>query len=428
MANIFISFSHVLYKKSNAQGVFPVFYDLFISKLIEFGNNVYYMDSNPMSTNIEAPSNKNFLKPLHDIKPDLIILFNNRFPKIDLSKHFDCPVCIYGVDTVLLYSNKEILKTNSNYKYIVCSSEDITLLKEQFNVSEDRVLKIPFFTGVNAEEKPIQSNISFIGSQWCYPNLVEKFMSLHPSDDEVRLFQQMVQEVKENPFLDESILKSKYSELSDKVASVININQTLWHISSLNRVKVLSSIASLGLKIYGPASWSKLNYYPEISLSYSPKLIHSVKDNQDCYNSSKIGISMSHAQSIDTFPWRITDIMASNACLVTDYHSDFEKYFPGIKIPVYKSPHEARQICEYLLKNEAERKDIVKQCNAVINDKYRFENYLPDIERFLNIKLDNKLCINSGQRPVMSNLDLYNIKHSAKGFVNFIFKSKKNKC
>lgn len=160
MANIVISFSHVLSNKGYPKGTFPIFYDHFINELKNLGNNVYYIDNNPMSLNINKPQNElSFIKKLKKVEPDLIILFNNRFPDIDLSEHFDCPVVIYGVDTCLLYSNTDTLKKNKTYKYIISSTDDIKSLNDILNISQDRILKIPFFTGINAENREVESNI-----------------------------------------------------------------------------------------------------------------------------------------------------------------------------------------------------------------------------------------------------------------------------
>ena len=403
MANIVISFSHVLSNKGYPPGTFPVFYDHFINELKNLGNNIYYIDNVPMSLKIKKQNERILISKIKKLHPDLIILFNNRFPDIDLSKHFDCPIIIYGVDTVLLYSNIDTLKNNNTYKYIVSSSDDIKSLKETLNVSEDRILKIPFFTGIKAEKTEIKNNIVFIGSCWDYTNLISEFTKLNPTNSEISYLNEIIKEIEENPFIQESNLKAKYQNKSENLVNIIDINKILWFISSTKRVKILSKVSALGLKIYGTKNWRNLSFYPELSLAYSPELIYSVKQNQDCYNSAKIGISTSHAQAVAAFPWRITDIMASNACLVTDYHSDFEKYFPGLEIPTYKTQQEAYDICKYLLNNEKERLEIVKECNNVINKNFRFANHLADIEAFTGVKLRNNTQGEAKFLPILNN-------------------------
>ena len=108
--------------------------------------------------------------------------------------------------------------------------------------------------------------------------------------------------------------------------------------------------------------------------------VYSIQHNQDIYNRSKIGINVSHLQATSGFPWRVMDIMASNACLVTDKHEDFKRLFGKIPIPTYDSASEAYMVCKELLKDEARRREIVMQCQEVINNNYRFKHLLPKLE------------------------------------------------
>ena len=84
------------------------------------------------------------------------------------------------------------------------------------------------------------------------------------------------------------------------------------------------------------------------------------------------------------------DVMASNACLVSDYHEDFNLYFPKVPIPLYDSPAEAKEVCSKLLKEENLRKDIVAQCHEIIEEKYRFKRYRKNWEDILGISLCSK--------------------------------------
>ena len=79
--------------------------------------------------------------------------------------------------------------------------------------------------------------------------------------------------------------------------------------------------------------------------------------------------------------------MASNACLVTDYHADFERLFGNIPIPVYNSPSEAYEVCRQLLGDEGRRKEIVSQCQEVIDSRYRFKHLLVKLEEYSGIKM-----------------------------------------
>ena len=125
--------------------------------------------------------------------------------------------------------------------------------------------------------------------------------------------------------------------------------------------------------------WNNLNChilkgYPELLLCYSSEIVNNTITTQNFYNSSKIGFNTTHIQAKNGFGFRVADILASSSCLVTEYSSDLFKL--GFDIPTYKTPSEAKSLCEEILKNENYRADIVDKCNAIINKKHRFKNIL----------------------------------------------------
>ena len=124
-------------------------------------------------------------------------------------------------------------------------------------------------------------------------------------------------------------------------------------------------------------------------MSYRNKTVYSLKHNEDIYNSSKIGININHLQAIEGFSWRVCDILASNACLVTEYRPTIEQYFPNVGILTFTSPFEARQQCLKLLANENLRQDIIEKSHEIIEKKFRFNNFLEKFENFLGISFSN---------------------------------------
>ena len=112
-----------------------------------------------------------------------------------------------------------------------------------------------------------------------------------------------------------------------------------------------------------------------------------MRDNQDVYNSSKLCININHIQATSGFSWRVCDVMASNGCLVSEDNPGIHRLFPDIPIPVFSNKYEAREQCIRLLKNENLRREIVLQCQAAIEQGYRFKHILPQLENFLNIPL-----------------------------------------
>ncbi len=130
-----------------------------------------------------------------------------------------------------------------------------------------------------------------------------------------------------------------------------------------------------------------MNYYPELALCYNREPLFSLRDNQNFYNQSRIGICTQHIQAVSGFSWRVCDIMASNACLVTEYRPDMSSLFGSIDIPTFSTPAEARSRCKELLEHESLRKEIVEQCHEVIDARFRFRHLLEKLEDFLQMNL-----------------------------------------
>ena len=80
--------------------------------------------------------------------------------------------------------------------------------------------------------------------------------------------------------------------------------------------------------------------------------------------------------------------MASNSMLLSNPTDDLLKLFGGI-IPTYKTKEELKDKCEYYLKHENERQDIVKICQKMIEKNHRYENVFSIVENISGIKLLN---------------------------------------
>ena len=163
-------------------------------------------------------------------------------------------------------------------------------------------------------------------------------------------------------------------------------------VSGINRLRVLSELAPLGLEIRGQY-WllndPTLAAFPEVLFSYSNRAVHSIEDSQDFFNSSKISLNTKHIQAKSGFSWRVCDILASNACLVSEYAADLTE-LGFTDVPTFTTPYEAREQCKKLLENENLRKDIVAHSHELINKNHRFKHILPQIEDFTGVTLHSE--------------------------------------
>ena len=214
----------------------------------------------------------------------------------------------------------------------------------------------------------------------------DNFIKGSPSKEECEMMKNVLNHLRKNSQVTPTELVYKYNITSELVARSMNLRELLMALSAEHRIKVLSAVSDLGLDLYGTKNWQNAYYFNmDLNMAYIDKLVYSLKHTQDIYNSSKIGINVSHYQANSGFPWRVTDIMASNACLVSEHHSDFIRAFGNIPIPTYESEAEAREVCKRLLGDESRRRDIVLQCQEVINAKYRFKNLLLKLEEYSGV-------------------------------------------
>lgn len=408
MAKVFLAFFNGT-KRANEPNAMPIFYEAFIKGLQDSGNDVFAV----MHSNWNADFLKNGIPEtlLNDIKlfnPDIIFLFNNNF--YDLSKYFDCPIIIYEVDSPLYYKNQEILKAKpERFQYFVSASTSKDTLINDFKVPKKNILQVPFFTAVQAENIEKKHNICFIGTKFrnSYKHCFNNFMETNPTDEEREEFKNLMLKLQDNVFISkEELFKNTTSQ---KILSTFKPYDVTFMLSDYRRIDVLSAIADLGINIWGTPNWASDFYNePWLILNFHNEAVYTIKHNQDIYNSSKIGINIGHLQAKKGFPWRVFDIMASNACLVTEYHGDFSKYLPDLKLPYFSNAWEAREICKKLLDNENYRLDIVAQSQEFVNKNYRFINTLKIIENHLNLSLSKQLRESeNGVCSLITRLDEY---------------------
>lgn len=369
MAKIFVAFfaGNDYGKTSSAIGPF---YESFITSLNERGHKVAIIAHTHFGAIEWGGYDANLARELKNFNPDLCIIFNNAF--WDIGDIVNCPILIYSSDSVLYFANQSCIKNNpARYLFMVDKSSKKVLI-EDFGVKEDQIsLNIPF-SGVKPQDMPLEQNIVFIGSKFISQPVtpINFFLKESPNDSQRKEFIQALNYLQKNPFADPSEFINKKIVTSELVAKYFNPGYWIMQLSDEKRISVLSAISDLGLTLYGTPNWTEFQLYNfTLSLSYSAKKVKTLAENAAAYNSSKIGISAGHLQAVDGFPWRTLDIMQSNACLVSDYHKDFDKMFPKDLFPIYKDAYDAREICKELLGNEKKRKKIVKRCQ-----EYAFKN------------------------------------------------------
>ncbi|WP_086245426.1 glycosyltransferase family protein [Campylobacter devanensis] len=394
MANVVVALYNFLLRSGNKNAC-PPFYEGFIKGLEKHGNNVLCFQWSLPQLNLNNKIPDKYLDKIKRFKPDLFIFFNNQF--WDVSRYFDAPIIIYDVDSPNAYCNINQIKTNnSRYKFIVNQYSGIEFVQDIIGCPKENIKYIIPYTAIEAEEKEIIANISFCGSNWFWTDFkcIYDLIKTNPTDIDRKAARIVYNLYLQNPLMTANEI---YEKFEIEATNRIKFQELFYHacrVSGIDRLRVLSAISDLGLEIRGQYWKDNMSLlpFPEVLLSYSHRPIHSIQDTADFFNSTKISINTKHIQAQSGFSWRVCDILASNACLVSQPASDLDEL--GFKIPTFTSPAEARDICIKLLNNENMRKDIVAHSQEIINKNHRFSNILPIIEDFVGMQLHSNLIGN----------------------------------
>lgn len=406
MANIVVSIHNPLL---HIQGRYPYF-EYFVNKLCEYGNNVLLVETQKHRPKYGKIPSK-ILTKIKEFKPDLFILMNNNF--WDVTKYFDVPMVVYDVDSPNVYSDIDKLIENiDRYKFFTISSSGTKLIQDATGAKKENICYIPPFSGIYSDENAFQDiNIGFCGSHWLWNDLTEiyQFIKKKPNKQERQMAKIVLDKYMNDsntPF--EELYEQMHFDCINKIETD-NSFRLSCRLSGVKRLRYLTELSDLGLEVRGN-HWNiwqpLLTVFPEVMLCYSSEQVKDLETTQDFYNHCKLAFNINHIQAKEGFSWRVADILASNACLVTQKTKDLIDL--GFNIPTYESKAEARDLCQRLLNDEPYRLELVNHCHEIINKNHRFENILPIMEDFLNMKLHDKK--ESGSLEIFCIDNFYNYK------------------
>ena len=383
MANVLVAFYNFARDKNNYIAM-PPFYEGFINGMVENGNNVFCFFYKTYSYDFPRDIDSALLEKLKKFDPDVCFYFNNNF--YDIVKYFNIPMVVYDVDSPAMYKNKDAIERNRGiYKFITIQSSEVKNIRRICKADVKDIAYIEPFTAIQpAKSGKILHNIGYIGTNMTWggaASVLELAKNVRSAEDRQKALQNL-----------QKFYKKPYTPIDDTYATtplkmVDNHFEFMSRLSGIRRQRHLSAIADLGLEIRG-TYWHQENmrYFPELVLSYNPKPVYGIRDSENFYNSCRVCPNISHIQATSGFSWRVLDVMASSACLVTEKKKDLQALF-GKVVSTFSSEYGLRRKCVHLLKHEDERRDIVKECNKIIDEKYRFGSMLEKIEGFLDMKL-----------------------------------------
>jgi spore maturation protein CgeB len=375
-----LTFQSPVFCKGEFQSL--AFYDGLAKSFTELGHNVLLVTTSDFLTRPFHGSNKaatKFLQhqALDNIKkfrPDLVISFNNSSIE-NLDKEISCPIAIWNADDPIFFNDLNHIKNNvDRYHYMSFSEEGMIRYKEAFNVPDNLMAIVPSATSIqNRQEKKLY-DISFIGSNFFNSQKLAYFLQAHPE------------------YL--SYSQKKLLSLKKEVVALLStyncqFDELLFCKSADKRTSLILSLLDHDLTIFGPSSWQQLTpFASKIARAYNPAIVYSLQQNELVYNRSKISLNVRHAQNIHSYPWRVADILASNAVLLTDPSAQLTNDFSKkVDLQIFSSASEAYYIAKKLLNDNRMRQDIIAQQNNAINQGFRWKHRFPIMQELTGVNL-----------------------------------------
>jgi hypothetical protein len=355
------------------------YYHDFAEEFLAKGNKT--MHWNFCGTDFSAKNRDLILERIAEFKPDIIFSYNNICPE-EVIKLTQVPVMILDADNPEFFHNKHIINKYNQLFYLGYQSNSKDLYKNILgaNITDKNYLFSPTATNFKSDTsiKP-RINISFIGSNF-YRNFLEDRIITQEERDSILA---TAKEIRKNYYFQDNSIDTNL------------INCTKYFLAGQERLKYLSMLIDLGLEIYSNTDWKELFTYDlELVNCYNKKIIITKQENQDLYNSSKVSINLSHLQAVNSYSWRVPDIMATNSCLVmenkVDWHMTFGNHISDAvkKLIIYSDQYDMRNKCIKLLQDEDLRLRCVEECQSAIEKNGRWSTRIKNIESFLGMNFD----------------------------------------
>jgi hypothetical protein len=361
------------------------YYESLAAKLAGCGNRVSLLNVRPLKPYYDSSFVREagpVLEDIRRIKPELIIAFNNQITE-EIIRATDCKVALFDADSTELFAAKDLIRKYHDRYYMVTSYAGWESGYQALGFKSDRVCSIHPATAVRRESLPKTNAVSFIGTNFSIP----EYISLEGPNLKIKNFIAENRDVSLYQALRKTWSgESDWQAAMDEFCPGADFSAEELYCLFDERRYILRSVLDLGLSLYG-SRWPEADH--QIHAAYIPEAKFSLKHNQDLYNSSVINISISHPQTKGyAFPWRVYDIMASDGLLVGSYSSLLRDLTRGqVDPPMFRSPYEARELCQKYLREDSLRRELIEACNLFIDRHGRWEDNFRVLEELTGLKL-----------------------------------------
>jgi spore maturation protein CgeB len=146
------------------------------------------------------------------------------------------------------------------------------------------------------------------------------------------------------------------------------------------RAKILESISSYNLKIYGDPDWKRLyKDFPFLKSAFQGRILP-VQETNKLFNAAKIVMNIHHPQNKYWASIRTFEIGASGAFQLADMRKGIEDLFKlNEEIVCYSSIQELRELVDYYLRHSEERIAIAQRLREKILQQHTYQHRMRTI-------------------------------------------------
>jgi hypothetical protein len=389
-------------------------FDPFMSSLIEAfeaqGARLHVIRTNDLVDNLaarslsRAVSEDKLLRHIKSIRPAFILSTNRGGITQRMMQELECPIISWLVDHVPFEhhgGNSDTLFGARDH-VVVSASAMVAAIQERYPALGGRTHYLPFATEPRGHEeiapRSPDINISFVGT-FFYGNEFVLLLRRYRNDARISTSLLAAASAVERDF------KTDITELVDKLGlsevltqngvRVPNLQMAMANVASMNkRIRLLDAVSDLGLLLWGTENWIDAAAYslPLLRCYRFGEFIRTREQLTDVYARSRIAVDIPHVQAVGGLPYRVFDILASPALLITEHHpeSDLYRLFgKDAPIPTYRNGEDLRRIVQHYLANEDERRDVVSKCNALVADRFSFTDRVRELFQIVGAPLPN---------------------------------------
>jgi Glycosyl transferases group 1 len=392
-------------------------FDPFMSSLIEAfeaqGARLHVIRTNDLVDHLGATSlsrrvsEGTLIRHIKSIRPAFILSTNRGGITGRMTEELDCPIISWLVDHVPFKHDGGDSRTlfGPRDHVVVSASAMVPAIEKRYPALAGRTHFLPFATREGDRREPGNSapdiNVSFVGT-FFYGHDFLVLLRRYRNDARISSALLAAASAVERDFrsdIEGIVDKLGLSEvLADNHVAIEDLHMAIANVASMNkRIRALDAIADLGLVLWGTDNWIDAAAYslPLLRCYRFGEFIKTREQLSEVYRRSRVAVDVPHVQAVGGLPYRVFDILASPALLITEYHPEsdlFRLFGKNAPVPTYRNTDDLRRIVQHYLANEDERRAVVEKCNALVANGFHFTDRVRELFQIAGAQPPDDQC------------------------------------